>query len=71
MALLRILPDVTGSRLFNMAAFKSEVLISQLVDKIAAPFQRLTAIFGVQEFNGSIQNTVRCNRKSEIQDGGP
>ena len=27
-------------------------------------------IFGVQEFKGAILNTVLCNRKSEIQDGG-
>jgi len=30
MALLRIPPDVTGSRKYKMAAVKSEVLISQL-----------------------------------------
>ena len=32
MALLRILSDVTESRLFNMVASKPEVLLSQLVD---------------------------------------
>jgi hypothetical protein len=31
-ALLRILPDVTGSRILKMAATKPEVLISQLLD---------------------------------------
>jgi hypothetical protein len=34
MALLRKLPDVTGSRLFKMAANNPEVHISQLPDKI-------------------------------------
>ena len=49
---------------------KPEVLISQLLDKIATPFQRLTPIFGVQQLNGAIVNTVRCNRKSVFKDGG-
>ena len=40
MALFRILPDVTRSRLFKMAAVKPEELISQLLNKIATPFQR-------------------------------
>jgi hypothetical protein len=40
MAILRILSDVTGSRLLKTAAVKPEVLISQLRDKIATPFQR-------------------------------
>ena len=31
-ALLRILPDVTGSRILKMAATKPEVLLSQLLD---------------------------------------
>ena len=26
-------------------------------------------IFGIQQFNGAITNTVRCYRKLEIQDG--
>ena len=60
MALLRILPDVTGSRFLKMAAFKPEVLIYQLLDKIATPFQRLTPIFGVQQHNGTIPYTARC-----------
>ena len=34
MAPLRILPDVTGSRIFKMAAAKPEELISQLLDNI-------------------------------------
>src|SRR5664279_4560603 len=29
-----------------------------------------THVFGVQELNGDNPNTTRCNRKSEIQDGG-
>src|SRR5664279_238735 len=29
-----------------------------------------THVFGVQELNGDNPNTIRCNRKSEIQDGG-
>ena len=33
-------------------------------------FQRLPSILGVQEFKGAVPNTVLCNRKSEIQDGG-
>src|SRR5208282_5698800 len=44
-ALLRILPDATGSRILKMAATKSEVIISQPLDKIATPFQRLTPYF--------------------------
>src|SRR5208282_5041588 len=44
--LLGILPDVTGSRKLKMAAVKPEVLISQPLEKIATPFQRLTPFFG-------------------------
>src|SRR5664279_960352 len=29
-----------------------------------------THVFGVQELNDDNPNTTRCNRKSEIQDGG-
>ena len=59
MALLRILPDVTGSRFFKMAAVKPEILISQLLDKIATPLQRLTSIFRVQEVTtGSVCNSA-------------
>ena len=29
-----------------------------------------TPYLGVHEFKGAIPNTVLCNRKSEIQDGG-
>ena len=45
MALFRIRSDVIGSRKSKMAAVKPEVLISQLVDKIATPFQQLTPHF--------------------------
>src|SRR5208282_4281893 len=45
MELLRIVPDATGSRFLKMAAAKPEVLISQLLDQIATPFQRLTHHF--------------------------
>src|SRR5208282_1826984 len=47
-----------------------EIRISQLLDKIATPFQRLTPIFGVQQHNGNKANTARCNRKSAFKDGG-
>jgi len=70
MALLRILPNVTGSRSSKMAAVKPEVLLSQLLDQIATPFKRLTSIFWVHQLSGTIANTARYNRKSEIQDGG-
>ena len=53
-----------------MAAAKPEVLIFQLVYKRATQFQRPTPYFWVQEFNGVISNTARCNLESEIQDGG-
>jgi len=49
-----------------MAASKPEVVITQLLDKIATPFQRLPPIFGVQQPNGTIVNSARCNRKSVL-----
>ena len=61
MELLQIAPGVTGSRLLKMAAAKSEVLNSQLPDKISTPFQRLTPIFGVLDINGTNVYTVRRN----------
>ena len=62
--------DVTGSQKSKMAAIKQEVPIYQLLYKMATPFQRLTPIFGVQEFNCAIiMNTARRNRKLEIQVG--
>jgi hypothetical protein len=53
-----------------MAAAKPEVSISQLLHKIETKFQRLTPIFGVHQFTETHRNTVTCNRKLEIQDGG-
>ena len=70
MALLRILPDVTGSRYFKMAVAKPDILLYQLPDNIATPFQRLTPNFGVQLPNVIIANSALCNRKSVFQDGG-
>jgi hypothetical protein len=42
----------------------------RFTDKISTPFQRLPSIFGAQDLNGTITNTVRCNRKSVFQDSG-
>src|SRR5208282_3202661 len=64
-----ILSDVTGSRKSKMAAIKQEVPISQLLYKIATPFQRLTPICGVHQLS-SIANTAGRNRKSEFKYGG-
>src|SRR5271157_5565562 len=64
-----ILSDLTGSWKFKMVAVKPEVLISQPLDKIATPFQRLTPIFGVHQLSGTIANTARCYRKSDFEDG--
>jgi len=68
--LLGILSYVTGSQKAKMAASKLEIRISRLVDMIATKFQRLPHVFGCKESNSTIGNTVRRNRKSEIQDGG-
>src|SRR5664279_5226089 len=68
-ALFRIMPGVTGSRKFKMAAAKPEILISPLQDKIATKFQQITYISEVQQLNGASGNTVRPNRKWKIQDG--
>ena len=59
-ALLRRVPDVTGSQILKMAAANPEVLIYQLTDHIAMPFQRLS-ILGVQEVHGAISNTACCD----------
>jgi hypothetical protein len=40
-----------------MAVAKPEVLVSQLVGKIATRFQRLPHVFGVQQPEGAIGNT--------------
>jgi hypothetical protein len=47
--LLPTLFDVSGSRKSNMAVWKPEVLISQLVDKIEKLFKDWYPIFGVQK----------------------
>ena len=61
MAILRILSDVTGSRLLKTAAVKPEVLISQLRDKIATPFQRR-----ILHFPGLYcPNIARCVTRSQ------
>ena len=41
-----------------MAVDKPEIRMSQLLDMIATPFQRLTPIIGVQELNGAWPNIV-------------
>jgi hypothetical protein len=46
----------------DQTGWKPKVLISQLPDKIATPFQWLTPIFGVQQLNGAI-HTVRCKQE--------
>ena len=59
MALLRIPPDVTGSRKYKMAVVKQEVLISQPLDKIAT--SGLTAAFFKNRLpvaSGSIRNSA-------------
>ena len=70
MVLLRILPDKTGSGNFRMVAAIPQVHITQVLDKIATKFQRLPHIFVVRQLNRTNANTARCNRKSDIQDGG-
>ena len=51
-----------------MAAAKPDVLIYQITDHIATPFQRLS-ILGVQEVHGAISNTARCDFL-DPKDGG-
>ena len=46
------------------------IRISPLLDEIATKFQRLPHVVSVREPNGDRADTARCNRKSEIQDGG-
>src|SRR5208282_430566 len=70
MELLRIVPDVTGSRFLKMVVTRPEVVISQLPDKISTPFQRLTPHFRGPATNGTLANSARCNRKSVFEDGG-
>jgi len=68
--LLEILFDVTGSQKSKMAASNLEIRLSRLVDMIAMKFQWLPPCFWSKVSNGTIGNTVRRNRKSEIKDGG-
>ena len=49
---------MSGRRKTEMAAVKPEVLISQLLGKIAAPFQATNLHFQVQEFNDATPNTA-------------
>ena len=70
MILLRMLRDLTGSAKSKMAARKSEVTISQLVDKLATKFTWLPLVSRVQHSNGTNDYTVGFNRKYKIQDGG-
>ena len=59
-----------GVQKFKIAAYKPEVLISQLVDEIETPFQELPPIFGVEQLNGTIVHYTRHKGSPEIQDGG-
>ena len=53
-----------------MAAYKPEVLISQLVDEIEESFQWLPLIFRVEQLNSTIVYYTRHKGSPEIQDGG-
>ena len=59
-----------GVQKFKMAAYKPEVLISQLVDEIETPFQELPLIFRVEQLNSTIVQHTRHKGSPEIQDGG-
>ena len=69
MALSKMLHLQTGSQKFKMAAAKPEVIVSQLLYKIAKKFDRLPDVFGVGELSAAIKKAPSSNRKSEIQDG--
>ena len=56
-----MLPDVGFSM---MAAVKPDVLISQLRNKIATPFQRLILRFPGPGIQGAIPNNARCVTRS-------
>jgi hypothetical protein len=66
--LLLKLPDVTGSRTSKMAAVKAEAPITQLLDKLATPFQWLPHAFEVQELNGVLRilPDVSGSRESKL-----
>ena len=62
----RMLHGATVSwKQFKIAAAIPEVLISQFLDNIATPFQRIPHVLDFQELNGAIAHTTRCrpNRK--------
>ena len=71
MALLHILPDVTGSQNFKMVVAQtgSSYISGSRQDSNEIPTAS-PHVFGVQEVNGTIMDTVQCNRKWEFQDGG-
>jgi hypothetical protein len=58
-----------GNGNFKMAAAESQVRITLVLDKMATKSQRLLHIFVIQQLNGTIADTTRCNRKSVFQDG--
>jgi len=64
-----MLYNLTGSKKSNMAAFKPEVPISKLVNKIGTKVQRLYTCFRGQLPNDTIKNVVLPNRIKEIQYG--
>ena len=70
MVLSSIILDIRGVQKFKMAAYKTEVLISQLVDEIETPFQGLPFIFGVEQLNNTIVHYTRHKGSPEIQDAG-
>ena len=63
MALLRVLPDVTGSRNFKMtvAQIGSSYISGPRQDSNEIP--TAPHVFGVQEVNGTIVDTASRNRK--------
>jgi hypothetical protein len=69
MVSLGILPDVTGSWKFKMAAVKPKVFIYQLQGKVATRFRWLLHVFWVQELKGPIADLVLCNRTRSIKLG--
>ena len=70
MVLSSIILDIRGVQKFKMAVYKTEVLISQLVDEIETPFQGLPPIFGVEQLDSTIVHYTRHKGSPEIQDGG-
>ena len=54
MKLFSLLCDASGSHKSKIAAYKPEIIISQLVHNVAAKFQGYIHVFKVQEFNEAI-----------------